>query len=165
MGIYNLVNYGVKTKRKIPVPAIDYGASLLLTSNAYGSLLKINGEPVSLPQNFQAGNYFTVEKINFEYLPTTLELPPTFHHAVSNSGTNRGYILNGLNTYTLASTPPSGYYGILYFEGGGLTTSASLTNLKLNFGGSTFRTFEEAVNNNLIEPMVLISSSRGNQFI
>ena len=157
-----LSKFGIRASTVVEEPLL-WGETLLKTTNAYSSLVKVNGVPFTENENYMSGNYRTVARLE-NYIGNTLGISRTRWNQISYASTQRGYIVSGTQTYTLTGLPPSGYYILFGFEGGGLTSSAIIGDFRINFGG-VFRTMQECVDAGFIEPMVLLSSSRGNQYI
>lgn len=134
----------------------NYGDGLSnLVSRFYdGKLYKKNS--VLLPNGTTLNNGNVWANYNIQGLPGNAPsrvVPMVLDHP---KGSFR-IVTSGVNTVPLTSNLPVGKFCVVDWHGASYTTSIYLTLFKLSFGGA-LKTLQEAVNEGLIEPMVLMNS-------
>lgn len=142
--------------------AYNYGDGHLNTvQNGYNGVVKVNGTPrwvsgTKILNGNYAGYYENGYKGTVDALTGPLQSYYDAPGTVFTAVTSRGYIYAGDNIYSFPAINTESTIGIVIF-GGGWTTDVQIADFYLRINGITY-TLQNAVNNGLIKPLVLLTS-------
>ncbi len=128
--------------------------SLNTVSGGYNDSILVNGElktSKGSQSHLDTGNCYNINNLG---------LSSATNHTDVYSGSTKGRVYAGLNTYNLLSNVSGNRVVTIYLSGGSYTGSNYLSDFKINLNGTNYL-LSEAVSSNLIKPIVLILSYKG----
>ena len=128
--------------------------SLNTVSGGYNDSILVNGALITAKGSQSAldtGNCYNINNLG---------LSGSTNHTDVYSGSLKGRVYAGLNTYNLLSEVSGNRVVTILISGGSYTGSNYLSDFRINLNGTNYL-LSEAVSNNLIKPIVLMLSYKG----